>query len=99
MIPRRVGDGEPVDLTLELDPSTLLLRSVEPGPARVPSKIAPDEMLAFVGETGTVTARMVAERFGVVKNTARATLEGDARPGRVQGREVGDRYFIAGAGQ
>ena len=41
----------------------------------------------------------MAERFGVVKNTARAALE--ATPGLDVFRDakLGDRYFVAGAGQ
>jgi hypothetical protein len=67
-------DHEPIDVTVELDPETLLLHRVEtPGMER---KVASDDLAAYVAEQGRVTRRDVADRFGLrSKNTAGALLE------------------------
>jgi len=72
-------DHEPIDVTVELDPDTLLLHRVD-APA-VDRKVAADDLAAYVIEEGRVTRRDVVVRFPEVrsKNTAGALLE--ALPG------------------
>jgi hypothetical protein len=67
-------DQEPIDLTVELDPETLLLHRVDS--PMVERKVADDELRVFVTEQGRVTRRDVAMQFGLrSKNTAGALLE------------------------
>lgn len=86
-------DAEPVDVYLELDPATLLLRSVD-APVKSAGKIPPDDLLAFVRETGSVGVRAASLRFGVARNTARMALEAEPRLDVARDAKHGDRYFL-----
>jgi hypothetical protein len=91
-------DHEPIAVSVELDPSTLLLHRVD-APA-VERKINPDDLADYVREQGRVTRQDVVARFGGSKNTAAASLE--ALPGidwfeDPSGRRT--RYYRMGTGQ
>lgn len=87
-------DGEPIEVALEPDPSTLLLSAVHAPPARVPVKIRPAELRVVVSETGMVAERAVAERFGVAKVTARTALEATPGLDLFSDAKLSDRYLV-----
>lgn len=66
-------DAEPFSDYLELDRDALLFRQGDS--PKLAGKVDVDELHAFVVERGRVTVADVAARFGVVKRTARTTLE------------------------
>ncbi|HUG47984.1 MAG TPA: AAA family ATPase [Candidatus Limnocylindria bacterium] len=65
-------DAEPVDLYLELDPATLLLTPTDPPESL--RKVTRPDLLAYVRERGRVGVKLVADHFGVTRNTARTAL-------------------------
>jgi hypothetical protein len=65
-------DAEPVELYLELDPTTLLLSVGEAPDAS--GKVRRPDLVAFVSERGEVTAAAVAEHFEASRNTAKRAL-------------------------
>ena len=67
-------DHEPIELSVELDPETLLLHRVDS--PTVERKVADAELTAYLTEQGRVTRQDVAKRFGLrSKNTVAAILE------------------------
>jgi hypothetical protein len=61
-------DAEPITWHLELDPERLLFSRVES--ERAGGKVPESDLLAFVDERTSVTARDVMDRFGCSKVTA-----------------------------
>jgi AAA domain len=89
-------DAEPLNQYVELDRETLTFRPVE-GPKAV-TKVDPDALRAYVLERGQATVTEVAERFGVVRHTARAALESLAGIDSFEGPRSA-RYYTFGTGQ
>jgi hypothetical protein len=92
-------DHEPIDVTVELDPETLLLHRVEA--TKAATKIDPDDLVAFIAARHRVTALDTAKHFDVrSKETARTALEAlegvDWHDDGPRGQRV---YFMDGTAQ
>lgn len=92
-------DHEPIDVTVELDPETLLLHRIEA--TKAATKIDPDDLAAYITTRHRVTALETAKHFDVrSKETARTALEAlegvDWHDDGPRGQRV---YFMEGTAQ
>jgi hypothetical protein len=86
-------DAEPLDLYVELDVATLLLRpALAPLPLR---KVGVSDLVAWVREVGRVNVSNAMKRFEVSRNTARSVLQETAAAGLIDTARDGstDWYF------
>ena len=84
-------DAEPITWHLELDPERLVFSRVES--ERAGGKVPESDLLAFVDERTSVTARDVMDRFGCSKVTALSALDGSSALDRTTGTRGQLHYF------